>query len=98
MTRGSDPVGAFEVAQARLNDRIEDTIEQLSVHDDGLHVESSTAEGAWLSIQQLRHGDREEAQLDSLRQFRWHLSLVKAASEQAISPMRERGSSDSLVT
>ncbi len=95
MTIGSDQVGALEVAQARLNDRIEDTMEQLSVDDEGGYVEAGPAEGAWLSIQQLRFGDREEAHLDSLRQFRWHLSLVKAAAEQAPLPAHERGASDS---
>lgn len=95
MTTGSDQVGPLEVAQARLNDRIEDTMEQLSVHDAGGYVEADPAEGAWLSIQQVRLGDREEAHLDSLRQFRWHLSLVRAAAQQAPLPARERGATDS---
>jgi hypothetical protein len=71
-------------AQVRIDDQIQETQQQIGLEETSSAGIPSPAQGMWLSIQKLRDGDRVEAQLDSLRQFRWHLSLVRAASQSDV--------------
>ena len=83
MSDGSSTLSAIGSAQARIDDQIQQA-QQIGLNETGSEAISSPAQGLWLSIQKLRDGDRVEAQLDSLRQFRWHLSLVRAASQSEV--------------
>ena len=84
MTLGSSNPPTIGTAQARIDDQIQETQQQIGLVETGAEAVSSHAQGLWLSSQKLRDGDRVEAQLDSLRQFRWHLSLVRAASRSDV--------------
>lgn len=77
MLDGANTSEELDEAQARLDDQIEDA-EELRILQEA-SLSAGPAPGS-LSLQQLRDGDRFEAQIDSLRQFRWHLSLVRAAA------------------
>ncbi len=81
MTDTRKTIATLNSARVQLDDQIQDAEAELNRRE--IHVDDGTTpvEAVWSSLQTLRHNDRYEAQIDSLRQFRWHLSLVQAASQ-----------------
>ncbi len=73
MSDGPSATHPFPAAQIRFDDEMDQAHPQQE-------AAATTAAGIWTAIQQLRNGDRVEAQHDSLRQFRWNLSFVRAAA------------------
>lgn len=78
MTEGPSTIEPFPAPQIRYDDTMDHS------HQPKQPEEPSTpAAGIWTAMQHLRNGNREEAQQDSLRQFRWNLSFVRAAAGDA---------------
>ncbi len=77
MSEGPSATHPLPAPQIRFDDEMDQAHPQK--HDDV----ATTAAGIWTAIEQLRNGDRVEAQHDSLRQFRWNLSFLRAAAGDA---------------
>ncbi len=78
MSDGPSATHPFRAAQIRLDDEMD------QAHPEPHEEVAANAAGIWTAIEQLRNGDRVEAQHDSMRQFRWNLSFLRAAAGDAL--------------